>query len=136
MVLLSDNGLDTLMLMQRRTDRPNQVLINDCINGQWGEELSLSMPVDEDNGSGTIWMKFNGTQIEIWTLSEASTFARFGDVRRKVAKFIRLNKATHPGQTLISGIERLDTTLARIETHILNRRLDMLERQLTGAAHG
>lgn len=128
--LLSEDTLDTLVVFLRQSERPGIVVVNDKIADHWGEEVHVMLPPADSENSDRIWFKFNGKLIEIWSQVEAKTFPRFDAERGAAARLMHLFHAENPGGGLVSGMPTLESTLAKIEHHILTRRLDALEARL------
>lgn len=130
--LLSEDGLDTLLIFICRRSNPDHILVNDHIGGTWGSELVVSSVSTGHPKGSVLHFKFNGTDMDIWNGHTSVAFPRFDSARRVRARFVRLLNADNPGRSLISGIGSLDANLARIENRILSRRLEALEERLSG----
>lgn len=138
MSLLAGNGLDALLYITHREteDGTELLVVNDQIRGEWGAEERFACPPEGAEGRYTLTFKFNGKALEIWNPVYATQFVRFDAVRCEAVRFIRLKEATNRRDSLIYGLETLDSTLARIDSHILHRRLEALEAQLADGIKG
>ena len=132
--LLSEATLETLIIFLRKDDQPSFIIINDQIGGKWGDELRMTVPREGEPGDSTVWFKFDGGKIEIGTFIESETFIRFDAQRADEVQLVRMLHASNPNMTLATGIPRLSSSLAKIEHHILSRRINALEEKLMGGA--
>lgn len=132
LVLLNDSNLDNLLVILRKQEQPNMIAINDKINDVWGQQVSLKLPPPGAEGSDSVWFKFEAGKLELWTLEEATAFERFTAERMEAARFAHVSRA-EPSKALLSGVGSLDSNLAKIESHLLMRRIDSLETRLDAA---
>mmetsp|Transcript_12158 Transcript_12158/g.15887 ORF Transcript_12158/g.15887 Transcript_12158/m.15887 type:complete len:168 (+) Transcript_12158:209-712(+) len=130
--LVADNGLDILILfLRRKSDYSEEIVVNNCIDGEWGEERSFQISLTSDDRDPSIWFKLSEGELEIWTTVVAGYFERFSDIHRQRVRFVRSHMATNVGASLSTNLETVDYTAVEIEAHLLYRRMDALERRLS-----
>lgn len=132
--LLAGNGKDVLFFLLHRASM-EKIVINDCIDGKWGEEIQFILPPGSDDPERhDVFFTLGPKGMSVWNSVYSAVFDRFEPALADQVRFMRLR----PGAEMIHdrmtfATEPLDATLVRIEAHILHRRMDALEAQLQGA---
>lgn len=133
LTLLDHAGHDTLLAVLRRETEPRHIVVNNCLDGVWGEEVLLR--ADEDpNGQSEISFKHTARGIELWTSRESRTFEHFGAASADNVGFARLDGCHCYGNTLRCAFEPVYKTVSDIEGYILSRRLEALEARIPSPA--
>lgn len=129
--LIAENGLDVLAtVLRRENEQTPEIIVNDQVDGTWGEERRLQLPNSEGPVGKSVWFKFNGLGLEIWTTVFADLFSRFDEKACQRIRFVRTHRIYNPRNTLVSGMNSIDYTANEIEAHLIYRRMDALERQI------
>jgi len=128
---LDETGVDYLMFVTLREEQ-NLMVINNMIGGTWGKELHLGIPPKGTPERHSFQFKFNGDWIEIWNTVAMLEFQRFDKRCADRTRFLRLMDATNSNNALKVAIGSLESAVARIDAHLLHRRIDAIERRAGG----
>ena len=131
--LMDSSGIGWLFFATLRPGR-NAIVVNDLVEDKWGQEITLLVPGEDVPDRYGFEFKFNGRVMEVWNSRVALEFPRFDQNRAAATRFSRVQEASNRDNSLRMIIGSLDATLTRIESHLLHRRIDVLETRFGGRA--
>ena len=124
--IFDQTGHERLLVFLRDPKSPSQVIINNCIDDVWGDEVRIGVSPNAD-GMAKLSFKMGGAHVEIWSDLEARAYPAFTSEQARQVGFARFKSAYCEGNTLKARTEPVYKTLADIEGYVLSRRLDALE---------
>lgn len=125
--LMDAEAADTFLFIGLK-NLDGELTINDCIGGTWGGEQKLILPPQDNPRRLTVWFKRTEKQIEIWNDAAVLNFARCDAVRASRVALSRLEGADNSTRSLTFRVMTPEAMAAEISYHVLNRRIDRLER--------
>jgi hypothetical protein len=127
--LLDETGENTLLFAGLKYDS-SDIVLNDFMNGEWGEEVRLSHPSVGDSDHGKLWIKFTGTRLEVWTRTFSYTFVRFDKLRMQSVRFMKTYHSHNTGDSLRLRVLSPEAMALEIDHRIFHERLSQLEQIL------
>ena len=124
---LNGTATDRLLVIFRRTSAPGVLIVNDEIDGAWGQEVHVAANPDPETRAVTCWIKAIANRLELWTGEEAVVIDRI--TREALSEFahMEVNKADLPELDPRIGFATEGEVRAAIAERILSHRLDRLE---------
>ena len=131
MQLLDETGENTLLLAGLKYSGA-YVVLNDCIDGVWGEEIRLANPALGEDGHNTLCLKFNGSFLQAWTSAFVTSFDRFDATRAGAVRFMKSHRAQNKGRSLELRVLSPEAMTFEINHHLMHARLTQLEEMVLG----
>lgn len=127
--LLDDRANDILFFVGIK-EEPRRIVLNNRIDGKWGDEISLPCRQDFDREGISVEFKFNGMHIELWNELAARDFLNFNDVCAKSVGLSRMQKCTNPNKSLPFTVMTPEVMDVEINYQIVRLKLDQLEKRM------
>lgn len=125
--LLDETGDNALLYIGMKSENA-PIIINTFIGGKWGAEVGFAHPPAGNPHHGVIWIKFNGTTLEIWTKDVTAKFDRFDPTSASNVRFMKMRNAEHPRDTMRLRVLSPDAMRFEINQYIIHERLNQIER--------
>lgn len=127
--LLDESGNKVLFFAGPKHD-DRTIVVNDCIEGKWGDEVRLGAPPPGEPGHGRLSIKFAANRLEVWTEAFATQFARFDLARARRVRFLKTFRADDVHGALESRVLSPEAMGFELNHHLLHARIALLERAL------